>query len=273
MESRHTMATPRTSFPRPKFLRRPRNAARRGVLALAGAIGISAGIALVPQPASAAPDRPSTSQEAAALMAARAHDLEIVTERFNEARDELATQQATARVAAATLAQAQADLGAAQGQVRGIARSAFTGEGLNGFSAMMTSDDADEFVDRMSTLQMVAGHQNEILDQVAAASQTAAQAQGDAAQSAAAAQATYDKVAAQQADLQSQVNQYQADFNRLSASAQRAALAQGGDDRASRAAREEPLASGPIVANSAAAQIAVDTAMAQRGRPYVWAAA
>jgi len=59
---------------------------------------------------------------------------------------------------------------------------------------MMTSDSADEFVDKMSTLQMVADHQNEILDQVAAASQAAAQAQADAAQSAADAQATYDKV-------------------------------------------------------------------------------
>src|SRR3954453_16368748 len=97
MERRHTMATPRTSFPRPKFLRRPRNAARRGVLALAGALGISAGIALVPQPPSAAPARPSTSQEAAALMAARAHDLEFVTERLNEVRDELATQPATSQ--------------------------------------------------------------------------------------------------------------------------------------------------------------------------------
>src|SRR3954447_11859575 len=314
MESRHTMATPRTSFPRPKFLRRPRNAARRGVLALAGVMGGSAGISLVPQPASAAPDRPSTSQEAAALMAARAHDLEIVTERFNEARDELATQQATARAAAATLAQAQADLGAAQGQVRGIARSAFTGERLNGFSALMTSDDADDFVGRMSTLQMVAGHQNVILGQAAAAGQAAASAQADAAKAAADAQATFDTVSAQQADLQAQVNAYQADFNRLTAQERRAAaeLAAHAAERASRDDRTGPSSagsssagsssagspsagssssgssssgspsagsssgsssSGPVVAGSGAAQTAVNTAMAQRGKPYVWAAA
>jgi peptidoglycan DL-endopeptidase CwlO len=45
-----------------------------------------------------------------------------------------------------------------------------------------------------------------------------------------------------------------------------------GEDRASRAEREPAAAAGPIVANSDAAQIAVDTAMAQRGKPYVWAA-
>src|SRR3954449_1289517 len=248
MERRRTMATARTSFPRPKLLHR----SRRTVLVLAGSLAVSAGIALVPQVASAAPDAPATAQEAAALMAARAHDLEVVTEQFNTARDELAGQQAAAQSAADALAKAQADLATAQTQVRGIARSAFTGDGLNGFSAMMTSDNADEFVDRMSTLQMVAGHQNEILDQVAAANQTAAQAQADAAQSAAAAQASYDKVAAQQADLQSQVNQYQADFNRLSATEQRAATElAGGTDRASRDDRAAPLPSGPIVANSA----------------------
>ena len=266
------MATPRTSFPRPNPARRPRLTARRAVLVLAGAIGV----ALVPLPASAAPDSPTTSQEAAALMAARAHDLEVVTEQFNTARDELATQQAAAQAAADALPRTQADLVAAQAQVRGIARSAFTGEGLNGFSALMTSDDADEFVSRMSTLEMVAGHQNEILGRAATAGQAAAQAQTAAAQAAAQAQATYDEVAGRQADLQAKVNEYQADFNRLSAQEQRAAVELAGthgSDRASRAERSAPAPSGPIVANSEAAQIAVDTAMAQRGKPYVWAAA
>ena len=47
--------------------------------------------------------------------------------------------------------------------VRGVARSAYTGSGLNSFQALMISGSADEFVNRMSTLQMVAGHQNELL--------------------------------------------------------------------------------------------------------------
>src|SRR3954464_13153998 len=218
------MATARTSFPRPNLPLRPLRSVRRAALVLTGAIAVSAGIALVPQAASAAPDAPATAQDAAELMAARAHDLEVVTEQFNTARDELAGQQAAAKAAADALAKAQADLATAQTQVRGIARSAFTGDSLSGFSAMMTSDSADEFVDKMSTLQMVAAPQNEMLDQVAAASQAAAQAQADAAKSAADAQATYDEVAAQQADLQAQGNKYQADFSRLSAAEQQAAV-------------------------------------------------
>src|SRR3954453_7605297 len=253
LESRRTMATARTSFPRPNLPLRPLRTVRRTVLVLTGAIAVSAGIAFVPRGASAARDAPATGQEAAELMAARAHDLEAVTEQFNTARDQLETQQAAAKAAADALATAQADLATAQTQVRGIARSAFTGDSTSGFSAMMTSESADEFVDKMSTLQMVADHQNEILDQVAAASQAAAQAQADAAKSAADAQATYDKVAAQQADLQAQVNKYQADFSRLSAAERQAPSELPGPPGSGRACpddRSEPAPAGPIVADS-----------------------
>jgi cell wall-associated NlpC family hydrolase len=252
--SRRVMATPLGRTP----------LAGRVVLALAAVVGVL--FSAVPAQAA-----PATSAEAAELVAARGHELEAVTEQFNEARETLAAQQATAQAAAAQLEQAAAALGAAQQQVRGIARSAWTGEGLGSFQALMTSDSADDFVDRMSTLQLVAGHQNGILTEAADANVVAAQAQAAAVDSAAQAQATYDKVAAQQADLQKQVAEYQAVYDQLSATERQAAAESS--HRASRSAEREPAAaSGPVVANSEAAQVAVDTAMAQRGKPYVWAA-
>jgi peptidoglycan DL-endopeptidase CwlO len=259
--SRRVMATPlgRTAV---AASRRPARVAR-AVLAVAGVVGVL----LTAAPAQAAP---GSSAEAAQLVAARAHDLEVVTEQFNEARVTLDTQRAAAVAAKATLEQAAAALGTAQQQVRGIARSAWTGDGLSGFQALMTSDSAADFVDRMSTIQLVAGHQNDILGAAAGANVAAAQAQAAAQDAAAAAKATYDKVAAQQADLQKQVADYQAVYDRLSAEEKRAASAVPA--RASRSDREAPAPSGPVVASSDAAQIAVDTAMAQRGKPYVWAA-
>jgi cell wall-associated NlpC family hydrolase len=239
--------------------------AGRVVIALAAVVGVL--FSAVPAQAA-----PATSAEAAELVAARGHELEVVTEQFNEARETLAAQQAAAQAAAAQLEQAAAALGTAQQQVRGIARSAWTGEGLGSFQALMTSDSADDFVDRMSMLQLVAGHQNGILTEAAGANVAAAQAQAAAIDAAAQAQATYDEVAAQQADLQKQVAEYQAVYDRLSAQ-ERQAVVDAHGDRASRSAdREQPAASGPVVANSEAAQVAVDTAMAQRGKPYVWAA-
>ena len=252
------MATPRTRSRRPARI-------GRAVLAAAGVIGVL----LTAAPAQAAP---STATEAAQLVAARGHDLEVVTEKFNEARATLETQRAAAIAAKATLDQAAAALAAAQQQVRGIARSAWTSDGLTGFQALMTSDSADEFVDRMSTLQMVSGRQNAVLGAAAGANVAAAQAQAAAVDAATAAKATYDKVAAQQAELQKQVADYKAVYDKLSA-AEKHAATDGAANRASRSAdREAAAPSGPVVASSQAAQIAVDTALAQRGKPYIWAA-
>ena len=252
-------------------------ASRRGAVARRAGFAVAAviGILFAGVPAQAAPGDPSTSAEAAELVAARGHELEVITEQFNEARDGLLAQHAAAEAAIAQAEQAQAALLAAQDGVASIARSAYTGESMGSFRALMTSESADQFVDRVTTLQMVAGHQNEVLDAAAVASVSAAQAEATAQEAAAQAQAQYDAVAAQQADLEAQIAEYQAVFDRLSLEEQQAAIAASHDDRASRDERAEPMAapSGSVVANSAAAQIAVDTALAQQGAPYVWAAA
>ena len=248
-----------------------RTTARRAGFALVAVVGILfAGV-----PAQAAPGDPSTSAEAAELVAARGHELEVITEQFNEARDALIAQHAAAEAAIAQAEQAQAALLAAQEGIVGIARTAYTGESMSSFRALMTSESADEFVGLVSTLQLVADHQNELLDAAATASVAAAQARATAQEAAAQAQAQYDAVAAQQADLEAQIAEYQAMYDRLTLAEQQAALAAHSGDRASRDDRAEPAAavsSGSVIANSAAAQIAIDTALAQQGKPYVWAA-
>lgn len=259
---------------------------RRAALALAGAFGIL----LATVPASAAPGDPTTAAEAAELVAARGHDLEALSEQFNEAREVLRSQQAAAQAAQVELDRSTAALAQAQESVRGIARSAYTGSGLNSFQALMVSGSADEFVNRMSTLQLVAGHQGELLGVAAQANAAAVSAQAQVQTAMAEAQRQYDAVTAQQADLERQIAEYRTVHERLSDEEQRAVAAaaaaahasgsahssdEGGEpERASRAERTEPLAaaSAPVVANGAAAQVAVDTAMAQRGKPYVWAA-
>ena len=255
------MATPRT--------------ARRAALVLVGAIGL----ALAPAPAGA--EEPTTAADAAALVAARGHELEVLTEQFNEARESLAGQQAAAQAAAAAVAEAQAAVTAAQESVVGVARSAFTGDTMGSFQALMTSDSADEFVNRVTLLQAVAGHQGELLEAAVVAGEAAAQAQTVADQAATEAQTQYDAVARQQADLQTQIAGYQADYTRLSAEERRAALeaaaaahGAGEGDRVSRTEREEPAAasSAPVAVSGGSLQAVVDRALAQRGKPYVWAA-
>ncbi|SFK40562.1 C40 family peptidase [Geodermatophilus ruber] len=285
------MATPRAAV---LGVPARRAAWRRSAFVLAGAVGI----ALVPGAASA--DEPSTASEAAALVAARGHELEVITEEFNEAREVLRAQQAAAETAAAAVADAQAAVTGAQEQVRGIARSAFTGDSMGSLQALMTSGSADEFVNRITLLETVAGHQNVLLGRAVAAGEAAAQARTAADEAAAQAQAQYDAVAAQQADLEAQIAAYQADYARLSADERRAALAAAatahGDAESSRASRADRTESAPapaapatspapavpatspapapapVAASGSAIQTAINTAMAQRGKPYVWAA-
>jgi cell wall-associated NlpC family hydrolase len=166
-------------------------------------------------------------------------------------------------------------LAEAQRSVRGVARSAYTGSGLNSFQALMVSGSADEFVNRMSTLQMVAGHQNELLAVAADANAAAAEAQAQLQASAAEAQRQYDAVSGQKVELERQIGEYRAIHDRLTAEERRTVLAAAQEsERASRDERTEPLAaeSAPVVANGDAAQVAIDTAMDQRGKPYIWAA-
>jgi cell wall-associated NlpC family hydrolase len=263
------------------------------VLVLTGVAG--AVLATVPAQAAPAPAaQPATSADAAALMAARAHELEKVTEAFDAARDQLAAQEATAKAAAARADQARAAQEKAREQVRGIARSAYTGQ--NGaLQALLTSKNPTEFIDQVSTLQSVAGHQADVLGQAVAAGRQATAAQTQAVAAVTAARTSYQKVAGQQATLQAQVNAYQADFDRLSAKEKAAAVAAAeagavasarasrGEDRTATTTTPAAAAGGsstgaaapvavPAAPGSAAAK-AVSVAQAQRGKPYVWAAA
>jgi cell wall-associated NlpC family hydrolase len=259
---------------------------RRVLVTLAAA----AGVAVTSFPAVAAPETPENSQEAAALVAARAHDLEVVTEEFNDARVQLEAQQAEAAEAATQAEAADAAVVDARDKVREVARSAYTGDQLSTLQAMLTSESAGELLDRVGTLDTIAQHNNGVLGEAQEATEAAAASKAAADAAAAEAKAQVDRVAARQAGLQSQIAEYQADLARLTAEEQQRAAelaeqqhaaapaAAPADDRsapaASRSTTRQPAAPpAPVAAGSGAAQTAVDTALAQLGDPYVWAAA
>lgn len=217
--------------------------------------------------AAAAPRDPGTPQEAASLVAERGHQLEALTEKYNEARERLGAQQASAAAAATQVAEAETQLAAVSDQLAGVAETAYTGSGLTSLQAFMTSDSPEEFLDRVALLDTVAGHHNEVLARVTAARAASDDARQAADRAAAAAQQQVDAVAGQQADLQKEIDRYQAQYNALTAQERQAAdVAHGGQSL-------QPPPANTVVANTAAAQTAVDTALAQLGDPYVWAGA
>jgi cell wall-associated NlpC family hydrolase len=247
------------------------------------------GVVLTPLTALAVPETPGTSQEAAGLIAARAHELEVVTEQFNDARVQLEALESAAATAAADVAAADAAVAEARDAVRQVARSAYTGDQLSTLQAMLTSESAAEMLDQIGTLDTIAQYNNGILGVAQAATEAAATSKATADRAAADAKGQVDRVAAQQADLTTQIAAYQADLARLTAEEQQraaelaeqqhAAAAPAVDRSAPAASRSTtrqptpPATTGPVVAASGAAQAAVDAALAQVGDPYVWAAA
>jgi peptidoglycan DL-endopeptidase CwlO len=259
--------------------------ARRAVPRMLIGLIAAGGLTLTLTPAAASPEDPETSAEAAALVAERAHDLEVVTERFNEAREQLRVTQDDAAQAARDVAAAEAALAAAREQVRSVARGAWTGDRLTTLSAMLTADSPDELLDRVGTLQAIADHTDGVLGSAEQASDAAAAARSAAERTQAEAAALLDRVAAQQADLDRQVATFQAVYDRLAAEEQRAAREAAERHAAEEAAAATPAPSGGsggdapaappprVAAAGGPARTAVDTAFAQLGDPYVWAAA
>jgi cell wall-associated NlpC family hydrolase len=221
-------------------------------------------VTVLPGTASAVPDRATSPEQAMQLVAEADHELEVVTEQLNEAKVVLERQQAAAAAAEQAAAEAQQRLDALDGQIRQLARSAYTGDTFSELDVMLTSGSAEEFMDQLGTLDAIAGHTNDLVTEISVVSQGAVVAKEAADKATAEAQAAVDSIAAQQEDLEKQIADYQRQYATLTAPQQ---------EQVSRAHAGEtvPVPSG-VIAPSGAAQAAVDTALAQVGDPYVWGA-
>jgi cell wall-associated NlpC family hydrolase len=236
-------------------------------------VGTTAALAItaLPGTASADPAQATTPEQAAQLVADANHRLEAVSEQVNEAREVLGLQQLAAAAARQDVEETQQQLDALDGQIREVARSAYTStdDTAATLNLLMTSDSAEDFVSGLATLDQIAGHTTGVLEDVSAAADAAEQAQAEADDAEAAAQQTLDDLNSQEEQLQSDITDYQRQYDQLTAAqraqVQQAQVRQTGESVA-------PAAVAPAAAASGAAQTAVDTALAQVGDPYVWGA-
>jgi cell wall-associated NlpC family hydrolase len=236
-------------------------------------LGVTAALTftVLPGTAAADPTHATDAAQAAQLVADASHELEVVTEQLNEAKVQLEQQQAAAASADQAAAEAQAQLDSLDGQVRQLARSAYTSEGFSRLDVLLTSGSADELMHQLGTLDAIAGHTAQQLAEVADAANAAERAQADADEAEAEAKRTVDEIAAQQTELEGQIADYQRQFDALSAPQQEAvAQAHGGGE--AQAVLSNAVAPSGVVAPSGAAQIAVETALAQVGDAYVFGA-
>ncbi|TKJ20432.1 C40 family peptidase [Blastococcus sp. CCUG 61487] len=259
---------------------RPAGTARRmGRLRAGLLIGATTALTLTVLPGTAVADPVTATSpaQAAELVADASHELEVVSEELNEARVELERQRAAVDTAELAALEAAEQRAALDGRIRQLARSAYTqgGASLTQLDVLLTSRSADEFVSQLGTLDAIAGHTNAAVRQVADASERAEDTRAQAEEARQRAERTVQDIEAKQQDLEARIADYQRQFEALDA-AQRAVVERAHGDsqpvRASRSADRTAPVAGAVSAPSGAAQVAVDTALAQVGDRYVWGA-
>ncbi len=237
--------------------RRPRKVlAARAVLMTAGVLA----------PSAASAD-PGTAAEAREQVQQAALELTAIDEQVHAAEITVAEYQAAAVSAAAAAAEAHEAVDAYAPLLAAIASSGYTGENQSRVAAFLTSDSAADLVQQMTTLDMIAVHTNEIIATVGGLQDAAEAAETEAAAAAATAEQALAELEGQQAEVQKRIDQYEADFARLTAEEQAALTAAiAGPSLSVPALSDLPLAPG------SAAAVAIETALAQVGDPYVWGA-
>ena len=221
----------------------------------AAALALTAGVAVVLTPSTGVA-APTTVEQARQAVTDTGLELSALDEQVHQAAEAAEQQQATADAAAATAAQAQAQLQLLQPQLSAIAQTGYVGTTRGRLAAFLTSGSADDLIEQMNTLDLLASHADEVVAQAAAARTAAEQAQQDATAAAAAAGAAESDLQAQKEALEDELAGYQADFARLSAADQvRVHNVLSGPD----------VTAAPAPAPTEAAGVAVRTALAQAG--------
>ncbi|TFV48975.1 C40 family peptidase [Blastococcus sp. TF02A-35] len=234
--------------------RRSRAVLALGAVLLAGATGV-----LAPTPAGAAP---GSAAEATRLLQETAQRLTVIEEQVHEGELTVARLQAEAATAAAAAQAARDVLAVHEPQIRAIAQSSFQKQESR-VAAFLTSESAEDLIQQMTTLDMIAAHTNSVVSEVARARAAAEEAQAAADQATATAQASLAELEKQEAEVQQQAEKYQSDLARLSAEEQ---------DRISTAIAGPKLAAPSIaelpVAPNGAAATAIQVALSKVGSPY-----
>jgi cell wall-associated NlpC family hydrolase len=229
------------------------------VLALTGAA-----VAVPASTGQAAPNTPASCEDTRKQFTSNGEAAEKTAEQLNDAKiarvktqKELGTASTKARVAASVYGRAAGDF---KQIVSGELKSAPAGQ----FAVFFTSGSPKEFADQMALMDYVAGRKGQKIQQLAGARATAAKAKADVTAKLAARSKIEKTMTAKAADLKKRASTLTGLLSNLCASDQPAVQAE-------RASRDMPrVAVGPA---SGAAQKAVQTALAQIGDPYVWAAA
>lgn len=254
--------------------RRPLRAkviSRRFIQGSLAAIAVVTTVSLLPAPAGADPDLPSTASDAVKQLAelnkqaeALAEEYHLATDQLNARRSELGAAQSDFNTAKAKADEARAKEAQYRGQVDKLATASFQGARFNQLSALLVSQSPQDFLDQMSALDLLATDNKLTLDSLSAVvreTEAAEKAATDATRRATDAEAQAAQleadVARRKTELDQRVALVKQKYNQLTG-ADRAVLRGGG------------VTNFPPPPASGVAGDAMRIALQQQGKPYQW---
>ena len=231
--------------------------------ALAALIG--AGAVVLPHIAGATPGQP-TIEDVKARLDKLAHQNEILAEKYNKAAGEVKAEQKAADTAQRTALAAAANFDKARARLSQTITAEYESSSFSHAGALLTSSDGQSYLDTLDTLTLISSHRAEIVAQIKAIRAKAKAAQAQASKLLAAAQAQAAALDKQRKQIQADTNKFKDLLATLTAQQQATYTSSG----------TVPQAVGNIgvgKAPNARAQAAVNYAVAQVGKAYVFAAA
>lgn len=246
-------------------------------------LAVSPGLAVAapaPQPSESSGAAASTGQAIRSVTERLHHlaeDNERLTEKYNGARIELARSQQRLAASVQAASAAQRQLARSRQALIGLVVQQYQQPTFSRVVAIMDSTSTGDYLSRMDTLSFLSRNRAHIVSDHETAKRRATAATAVAKRELAAARANSIAVAAQRKSLQTRIADYEKRLAKLTA-AQRAALfaapppSTPKPDTSAPSPKPAPAVSGGS-GGSAAAQTAVRKALAQLGKPYVFATA
>lgn len=230
------------------------------------ALVAAAAIVALPRSASAVPD-PPTAADLTAQLDKLAEQTEMLTEQYNGARIEVERQTRAVDAAQHAAATAQANFESRRTDLVEIAAARYMGGAFSRTGAILDSDSGKSYLDTLESEDMLARHTAGVVAQLNQARATAQSAREHARKLLAEARRMQEALAAKREKISAQTSRIETMLVTLTAPQRQAYTTRNVPSQA------QVQAAYTVRAGNAAAQQAVQFALAQVGKPYVWAAA
>jgi peptidoglycan DL-endopeptidase CwlO len=219
-----------------------------------------------------APTNPPTIEQVQKQLGALALQNSQLIEQYDQARIDVAARRAAASKAQQAAAVAQKHLSAARAVLGQSFSAMYEGGSFSTTGALLTSENGSSYLSRLDTMSMISQHNTQLVLEVTSVKKQATASRDKAKRLLADAQATMKEVADKRDAVAAKVDKYKTLLASLTA-AQRAAFFQAQNPSVSKEAVTTAAKMISVKGTPEAARKAVQFALAQVGKPYVWGSA